>query len=74
MDCTSFRPIVISFRAIPADLVRPDGLALFLQEWERELKEHGSTKRLKSLMAGHGRASAARSLAALAKADDMVDL
>ncbi len=45
-----------------------------LQVWEAELKQHGSVKRLKSLMAGKGRGAAARSLADLAKADDMVDL
>lgn len=54
----------------------PDLLECMVQVWEAELKQHGSVKRLKSLMAGKGRgaASASRSLADLAKSDDMVDL
>lgn len=44
------------------------------QEWEAELKQHGSCKRMKSLLAGTGRRAAARSLADLARNDCMVDL
>lgn len=44
------------------------------QEWERELKEYGTTRRLKSQLTGTGRSGAARSLANLARQDSMVDL
>jgi hypothetical protein len=42
--------------------------------WEGELQQHGSVKRLRSLMAGAGRKTAAKSLSDLAKDDAMVDL
>jgi hypothetical protein len=52
-----------------------DGLAsLCHQVWEGELKHFGSVKRLRSLMAGAGRKTAAQSLSDLATNDAMVDL
>jgi hypothetical protein len=44
------------------------------QVWEGELKHFGSVKRLRSLMAGAGRKTAAQSLSDLATNDAMVDL
>ena len=44
------------------------------QVWEGELKHFGSVKRLRSLMAGAGRKTAAQSLSDLATHDAMVDL